>query len=253
MNVRSLLNWATALATLLLIGALCWQCVDVYLDGNAPQNLDSNGVHISAVYEIQDVTMRLKRFIVPEILYVLLIAAATIANRPQVEKAPIEPISPENRLRLLKKRCQELPAAAQAEERFRRMIWFVFDLIMITCGVFSGAYLANQNHFTSWDLEAVVGDMLLHIIPWMIVALAAAYLALLLHAKSCDKECAILKSSSSSKAPAKPVQKGSRNRLLRPALYFVAIVFIVLGVMNGGLKDVLVKAINICTECIGLG
>ncbi|MFR0735032.1 MAG: CD1871A family CXXC motif-containing protein [Oscillospiraceae bacterium] len=23
--------------------------------------------------------------------------------------------------------------------------------------------------------------------------------------------------------------------------------------MNGGLRDVLVKAVNICTECIGLG
>ena len=33
----------------------------------------------------------------------------------------------------------------------------------------------------------------------------------------------------------------------------VAIVFILLGVMNGSAYDVLVKAINICTECIGLG
>ena len=41
--------------------------------------------------------------------------------------------------------------------------------------------------------------------------------------------------------------------LLRAGLYGVAILFIVLGVMNGGLRDVLVKAINICTECIGLG
>ena len=40
---------------------------------------------------------------------------------------------------------------------------------------------------------------------------------------------------------------------LRAGLYAVAIVFIVLGVMNGGLRDVLVKAVNICTECIGLG
>lgn len=40
---------------------------------------------------------------------------------------------------------------------------------------------------------------------------------------------------------------------LRAGLYAVAIVFIVLGVMNGGLQDVLVKAVNICTECIGLG
>ena len=33
----------------------------------------------------------------------------------------------------------------------------------------------------------------------------------------------------------------------------VAIAFILVGIFNGGANDVLVKAINICTECIGLG
>ena len=33
----------------------------------------------------------------------------------------------------------------------------------------------------------------------------------------------------------------------------VALIFIVLGIFNGGMADVLSKAINICTECIGLG
>lgn len=40
---------------------------------------------------------------------------------------------------------------------------------------------------------------------------------------------------------------------LRYALLCLAFVFTVLGILNGGLKDVLVKAVNICTECIGLG
>ena len=40
---------------------------------------------------------------------------------------------------------------------------------------------------------------------------------------------------------------------LRLALAVLALTFIILGVMNGGARDVLVKAINICTECIGLG
>ena len=30
-------------------------------------------------------------------------------------------------------------------------------------------------------------------------------------------------------------------------------IMIVLGINNGGMRDVLIKAINICTECIGLG
>ena len=36
-------------------------------------------------------------------------------------------------------------------------------------------------------------------------------------------------------------------------IYLLAALLIALGVGNGGLRDVLVKAINICTECIGLG
>lgn len=39
----------------------------------------------------------------------------------------------------------------------------------------------------------------------------------------------------------------------RLAVGVVAIVFIVLGAVNGGASDVLIKAIKICTECIGLG
>lgn len=40
---------------------------------------------------------------------------------------------------------------------------------------------------------------------------------------------------------------------LRLVLYAVAILLIVVGILNGGMWDVLVKAIHICTECIGLG
>lgn len=39
----------------------------------------------------------------------------------------------------------------------------------------------------------------------------------------------------------------------RAMLYAVAMGLIALGVLNGGMRDVLIKAINICTECIGLG
>lgn len=42
-------------------------------------------------------------------------------------------------------------------------------------------------------------------------------------------------------------------RLIRTALIAAAILFILLGVVNGGAGDVLIKAKNICTECIGLG
>ena len=42
-------------------------------------------------------------------------------------------------------------------------------------------------------------------------------------------------------------------REIRVGLYLAAIALVVLGVANGGLRDVLYKAIAICKECIGLG
>ncbi len=39
----------------------------------------------------------------------------------------------------------------------------------------------------------------------------------------------------------------------RMAVLTLGIAFVILGVMNGGMGDVLEKAIRICTECIGLG
>ena len=40
---------------------------------------------------------------------------------------------------------------------------------------------------------------------------------------------------------------------LRAAVFAAALALIVLGILNGGLEDVLAKGAAICTECIGLG
>ena len=50
-------------------------------------------------------------------------------------------------------------------------------------------------------------------------------------------------------------REGGRNNStrVRAILILAAIVFIIMGILNGSAKDVLYKARNICTECIGLG
>ena len=48
-------------------------------------------------------------------------------------------------------------------------------------------------------------------------------------------------------------EKNTHLMGVRICLYCIAAVLIVLGIRNGGMRDVLIKAINICTECIGLG
>lgn len=45
----------------------------------------------------------------------------------------------------------------------------------------------------------------------------------------------------------------TRKAILWAGLCAAAIVLIVLGVVNGGARDVFAKAVRICSECIGLG
>ena len=51
-------------------------------------------------------------------------------------------------------------------------------------------------------------------------------------------------------AEARPVKRLAAARLI---LLAAGAALVVLGILNGGARDVLVKAVNICTECIGLG
>ena len=43
------------------------------------------------------------------------------------------------------------------------------------------------------------------------------------------------------------------TQYLRAAVFALALALIVMGILNGGLDDVLAKGAAICTECIGLG
>ena len=58
---------------------------------------------------------------------------------------------------------------------------------------------------------------------------------------------------SESKVSAVQKECGRKLLIVRLVILAVAVALIVLGILNGGMRDVLGKAIKICTECIGLG
>ena len=48
-------------------------------------------------------------------------------------------------------------------------------------------------------------------------------------------------------------QADQKTRILRTTVLVIALILIVIGILNGGLEDVLAKGAAICTECVGLG
>ena len=53
--------------------------------------------------------------------------------------------------------------------------------------------------------------------------------------------------------PVKPAAGPGNRKTLQAVFVVMAAGFIAAGILNGSVGDVLIKAIHICTECIGLG
>lgn len=155
-KILKTLRWLTAVGTLLVLPLFAWQCIDIYLTGNSPANLDKNGVYIQNVYRMEDIVKRLSQFALPLTAYCVLL------------------------------------------------------LLSVAMHMIFGQEMAERHAVSLKKLPYV-------------------------HQSKAVQE----------KAP--------HTGAFRVVLCGLAVLFIVLGVMNGGWYDVLVKAINICTECIGLG
>ena len=251
-NKEKLLRIILTAATVLLLALLAWQCLDIYLVGNSAANLDANGLHIQSVYRAEDVIARLGGLRIWVIGYLALLIAVCVLVPGGAGKKSTAAMEPDNRLRLMKKKITELPEEARAEENLRKKIGYGTAAVIAACTVLSLVYLLNRDHFTSWDLEMVMGQMLVHILPWVILSFAAVIAASAFCRRSMEREIVLLKGASGGKAQ-EAAAKPSCVNYVRIALYAAALVLVVLGINNGGMRDVLIKAINICTECIGLG
>lgn len=142
-----ILQWIFSVATVGIVLLLCWQCLDIYLMGNRPENINA-GVYLSPVYSAQIVSDRLST-VIPFLAVYAVLAVVTVIS-----------------------------------------------------------------HLCWGKAQRTTGKI-----------------------RPCPPRA----------------QMGKFLGIARLTILCLGVLFIILGVMNGGSRDVLVKAINICTECIGLG
>lgn len=270
--------WLLALSTLLTAGLLIAQCIQI---------------HEAGAFSREIVRARLEGLAWAGALWLALLAATLFLKHINRKENPLrtsaetrlsadenrswalvgkhgqqtaarfsaEAVPEEVRLRLLLMRAEKTDAM-RAEERRRRMARGACAGICAVCSVMAARYLANPAHFTSRELEPVIGRMLWHIAPWIFVGFACAILCECVRGRSFRREIE-LAVRSPERASFKNAQTDSgasrekRARLAktaaRAAMFALAVALLALGAANGGMRDVLVKAINICTECIGLG
>ena len=162
----------------------------------------------------------------------------------------------------------EMAREQDLQKKLRIGGWIGFAVCMIPIFI----YVTNADHFTQTDaagLDQNIVALIALIVPWTIAGLACLVITTVLQEKSILRETdaanAAIKAAMAAAAPAQAAAKAPaplnsispetarRRILLRRVLMAAAVLFIVLGIFNGSMKDVLIKAIKICTECVGLG
>lgn len=245
--------------------ALICVAADIYYSGKG------TGV----IFTREIVAQRLTALAIPLILLIGIIAAGALFPLYETRAKA----SAENAVCLLSKK---LPAGGDGEE-YRNAANSYKKLRQIQLGVFIGAgavllgciiavlcYVLNVAHFLSEDITAEIFAMVKNVLPWIAVAFATLIAATVANGviskrklvqikimiKSGDKSVATPEESrfiATAKSILNSLNSALALWIVRGAVFVIAVTFIIIGIFNGGAHDVLVKAINICTECIGLG
>lgn len=150
----------------------------------------------------------------------------------------------------------ELAAAIQKERRARALHRNIVEALLAAGGAIFLLYALDMANFHISEITASMKAAMVWLIPCMGVPFAYGVFSAYFSRTSVKREIALLKSAPAeavSPAPAPLSQSERWIVIVRCALIALALFFMAVGFAKGGWLDVLTKAINICTECIGLG
>ncbi len=139
---------------------------------------------------------------------------------------------------------------------FREMLVSIIGgVLLVICSIIFLCYGMNPAHYHSTEISGSMAKAMYWLLPCMAVPFAYGIFAAYYRKRSLQKEIALLKTApKEAKCEAEPEQsKPFPVHWLRCCILAVALALLVGGYLMGGAVDVLTKAVNICTECIGLG
>lgn len=255
--------------TVLVAALLIFAAADLYYDGAA-----SGG----PIYSREIVGERLRLILIPMVVWLLAaVYGYTMSVVMPYAKGRTHTPNALVTLRRLKKRIPQGESEEFLKERKKlvRLEWgrvAVWTFVLgfsVASAVVAIVYLADRSHFSSLDLNGEILALVKNVMPWVAASLLLVFAALVYESLSAKREIGIAKNllvlgkgaplpspGLFARAYGKACARTRSNAFLwtvRAVLLVLGVVFLILGVTNGGARDVLIKAINICTECIGLG
>lgn len=243
--------YAVAVTVTTILAGICLMaaCLGIYLSGDEPYSREAVAAAFSPI--AIPVYLCLGMVLLGFLLDLLLPAEATRRSITRQHRLIL------SRLYATKDLTQATPLLQQQiqkEQNIRKICRIVaasalaIGILVFAVYIFSGDRFTLEN-INGCVIRATVVLLICTGIPFG-VGIASSYRC----QSSMDNEIALLKQLPKGEcADPAPSKKGSS--LLIPRLTFLTagLALLIYGFCTGGTADVLVKAINICTECVGLG
>lgn len=244
---------AAILAGICLIAA----CLDIYYTGV------SEG--FPQIYTRQIVAESFAKIAIVVYTCLVLVLGGIILNLalPQETKKR----KPEKNLPLILQRLQEKTDLSACEEALRSavadqqkqrklLVWICAILLGIGSVLFLG-YACKGSNWGSNSTPSMVSAIYM-MLGCLAVPFAFTVCTVFFCRKSMAAEIELMKQASqqaprtAEKAPVKEAN-AKVTTIIRIGLIAAGVLLVILGACNEGTKDILTKAVNICTECVGLG
>lgn len=158
-------------------------------------------------------------------------------------------------------RCEEAvrsEIASLQASRKRRVL--IRTIVIVVASIVFLAYALNGSNFHASDINSSMIKAMYVLIPCLLISFGYALFVTIRNEKSIQKEIELMKqapaaekTSTATETDAAESTAAKKLRITRCAILAIGVFFLVYGFIAGGTADVLAKAINICTECIGLG
>lgn len=250
------LVYGIVLSIMLIVSGicLCAACIGIYNSGDRAFTRES----VSAAFS---------EIAVPVYLCLALIVGGWILNG--FLPAETKKLQPEKQYEAILAKLQGKLDAESCEpgllaqikklQNGRKLHKLIGIILLVLGSIVFLSYGMNGNNFDQQDITGSMIKSMVLFLPCLAIPFGYGIFSAYHQRASLQKEITLTKEAIASGAQAaektntQAASCGKATLVLRWVLLGIAVTILVYGFFAGGTNDVLTKAINICTECVGLG
>ena len=253
------LVYGIVLSVITIFAGICFiaACLNIYRSGVASD--------AAQIYTRQIVAESFAKIALPVYACLVLVIGGMLLDLAlPIEKKKVKP---EKNLPLILSRLHEktdldacdaeLCTAIQKQRSLRKRMVLGSGILLVLGFVLFLIYACDGNNWAANSTPSMVTAVVV-LFGRLAVPFAFTVYSTYRYRKSLEKEIELMRqaaatSPKTAEAAPKKATCNCKANALRIALIGISVALVILGACNEGTADILTKAVNICTECVGLG